>query len=85
MKTTNKESTANKNFSDILEIRNLIALIITLAFTYLAVIGDMDNEDVLVVVMLVMGFFFGNKATKDQIEKEGNSQPNKEGETNDKE
>jgi len=53
-------------FADLLEIRNLIALIVTIIFAVLALMRVIEGTDFMTVVLLVMGFLFGNKATKDK-------------------
>jgi hypothetical protein len=55
-------------FIELLEIRNLIALLIAIVFVALALMGKVEQKDVMVIVTLVFGFFFGNKATKDKMD-----------------
>jgi hypothetical protein len=57
-----------EQIAELLEIRSVIAILITFTFVVLSFLKMVSAENVMVVVTLVLGFFFGNKATRDKVE-----------------
>lgn len=52
---------------ELLEVRNLIAILVALVFVVLSFLGKIDTENVMTIILLVFGFLFGNMATKDKM------------------
>ena len=42
-------------------IRGIVTLSISLSFCYLAIVGKMTQDNIMAVVMLVLGFYFVTK------------------------
>lgn len=51
----------------ILQVQNLVTLILTIAFLHLAVSGRMASDQFLTIFSVVIAFYFGSQAQKNQI------------------
>lgn len=52
----------------LLSTPRLIAVLLTLATIYLAVVGKVDAKDFMVIVTLVFGYFFGSRGKEEKVE-----------------
>jgi uncharacterized membrane protein YbaN (DUF454 family) len=50
-----------------IEVKKIIALILTLVFCFLAVIGKIEPKDYLTVFLMVISFYFGQSSTRQAI------------------
>lgn len=50
----------------ILQVQNLVTLILTIAFLHLAVSGRMASDQFLTIFSVVIAFYFGSQAQKNQ-------------------
>lgn len=50
----------------ILQVQNLVTLILTIAFLHLAVSGRMAADQFLTIFSVVIAFYFGSQAQKNQ-------------------
>ena len=55
--------TVKKNLANLLKVKTLITLPLTVVFCYLAIRGDIPSE-YLAVYTTVVGFYFGTQAEK---------------------
>lgn len=62
-----------KILSNLLQIKKLIALLLTIVFCYLAVIGKVNSEQFLTVFSLVVAFYFGQSTARQSIEEQKDS------------
>lgn len=60
-----------KALVNLLKVKSVVTIILTLVFAYLAVIGTIDGQQFLTVFSMVMAFYFGTqheKKTKEEGE-----------------
>lgn len=53
-----------RRFANLLSIKSLVTLILTIVFGYLSVIGDIKGSEFLTVFVTVIGFYYGTQAKK---------------------
>lgn len=49
---------------NLLKIKSLVTLIVTVVFAYLAVIGTLTGEQVMTIFGVVIAFYFGTQTSK---------------------
>lgn len=49
---------------NLLKIKSLVTLIVTVVFAYLAVIGTLTGEQVMTIFGVVIAFYFGTQTAK---------------------
>lgn len=49
---------------NLLKIKSLVTIIVTLVFSYLAVIGSISSEQVMTIMATVIAFYFGTQTAK---------------------
>ena len=60
-----------KAFAALIKVKTIVTFTVIAVFAYLAIIGKIEPNDVMAVVMLIVGFFFAkpdSKPKKDQTE-----------------
>ena len=50
---------------NLLTVKSLVTLTLTLVFSYLAIIGTISGEQFLTVFTVIIGFYFGTQKIKD--------------------
>ena len=66
-----------KNLANLIKVKTIVTLIVILVFAVLALRGDISPDNVMNVVLIVIGFYFGTQfekkvATKELAESEHN-------------
>ena len=62
-----------KRLCNLITIKSLVTLLLTIMFNILAYRGDIDSVVFVSVYNLVIGFYFGTQKTKDDSNKNSNS------------
>ncbi|AHF07166.1 hypothetical protein [Desulfitobacterium metallireducens] len=57
-----------KQLIQLLQVKKIIALLLTVVFCYLAVIGKVSSEQFLTVFSLVVAFYFGQSTARQTIQ-----------------
>lgn len=52
----------------LIEVKKIIALVLTLVFCYLAVAGKIEPKDYLTVFLMIISFYFGQSTTRAAIQ-----------------
>lgn len=52
------------NLADLIKVKTLVTLAVTVVFCVLAVLGKIDTQSVMIVVTMVFGFYFGTQHEK---------------------
>lgn len=53
-----------QNLADLIKVKTLVTLAVTIVFCVLALLGKIDTQSVMSVVLLVIGFYFGTQHEK---------------------
>jgi allophanate hydrolase subunit 2 len=53
-----------KNLANLVKVKTIVTLVVLAVFTYLAVRGDIDPDNVMVIVSTVVAFYFGTQHEK---------------------
>ena len=67
-----------KRIGNLLTIKSLVTLMLTIMFNILAYRGDIDSVVFVSVYNLVIGFYFGTQKVKEVTGKDANSDTNNE-------
>ena len=54
---------------NLLTVKSIVTLILTLVFSYLSVMGDITGEQFLAIFTMIIGFYFGTQYQKKVDEK----------------
>ena len=52
------------NLADLIKVKTLVTLAVTVVFCALAIMGKIDTQSVMIVVTMVFGFYFGTQHEK---------------------
>lgn len=52
------------NLADLIKVKTLVTLAVTVVFCALAILGKIDTQSVMIVVTMVFGFYFGTQHEK---------------------
>lgn len=55
---------------NLLTVKSLVTLTLTLVFSYLSIIGKISGEQFLTIFTVIIGFYFGTQKAKDDYEKD---------------
>jgi len=55
---------------NLLTVKSLVTLTLTLVFSYLSIIGKVSGEQFLTIFTVIIGFYFGTQKAKDDYEKD---------------
>jgi hypothetical protein len=55
-----------KRLSNLLSVKSLVTLLLTVVFTVLALRGDITGNDFLTIFLMVITFYFGTQSQKAQ-------------------
>lgn len=58
-----------KKWNDLIEVRKLIALFFSLLFIYMSVVGKIQSEQSLTVILMVISYYFGKSTALDKADK----------------
>ena len=61
------------NIQNLLTVKSIVTILLTLVFSYLSIIGGISGEQFLTIFSVVVAFYFGTqyqKGSKDVIENE---------------
>ncbi len=53
-----------KALTDLLKVKSVVTLILTVVFAYLSIVGVIDGQQFLTVFSMVMAFYFGTQYEK---------------------
>lgn len=56
------------NLADLIKVKTLVTLAVTVVFCALAILGKIDTQSVMIVVTMVFGFYFGTQHEKKNSE-----------------
>lgn len=59
-----------KKFSDLIDVKSIVTLVLTGVFAYLSVIGKMTGEQFMTVFVMIMTYFFTKKDSPDNVTSE---------------
>ena len=61
-----------KKFSNLLCVKSIVTLVLTVVFAYLAVLDRISNQDFLTIFSVVIAFYFGTQSQglNEKIEKD---------------
>ena len=59
------------NIKNLLTVKSIVTLILTIVFAYLAVTQLVSAEQFMTVFTVIIGFYFGTQKAKDDYEKDG--------------
>ena len=65
MNDEHKVATIKDRVANLLSIKSLVTLLLTLTFVYLSIIRVMSGEDVKSIFILIISFYFGTQAVKE--------------------
>lgn len=54
-----------KRITNLLTIKSIVTLVMTVVFALLAVRGDVSSEQFITIFTVIIGFYFGTQAVKD--------------------
>lgn len=49
---------------NLLTVKSIVTLILTVVFAYLAIVGDINGEQFLAIFTMIIGFYFGTQYQK---------------------
>ena len=55
-----------KRAANLLSVKSIVTLVLTLVFAYLAVVGSVTGQDFLTIFLMVVSFYFGTQSQKIQ-------------------
>lgn len=67
------------NLADLIKVKTLVTLAVTVVFCVLAILGKIDTQSVMIVVTMVFGFYFGTQHEKNNANTAALSADMKEG------
>lgn len=53
-----------EKLAKLLSVKSIVTIILTLAFVYQVIVGDITNEQLYSVFLMVIGFYFGTQHEK---------------------
>ena len=61
-------------FSKLIDVKSIVTIVLTGAFTYLAIKGKILPEQFITIFTIVIGFYFGTQYQKSVSEREDNNE-----------
>ena len=58
------------NVKNLLTVKSIVTLVLTLVFAYLAVVQVVSADQFLTIFTVIIGFYFGTQKAKDDYEKD---------------
>lgn len=62
---TTQKLSLKERVANLLSIKSMVTLLLTLVFAYLAVIGVVDLQNYMAIYTMIIGFYFGTQAMKE--------------------
>lgn len=56
-----------EKFKALIEVKKIIALLLTVVFCFLAITGRIEAKDYLTVFLMIVSFYFGQSSTRQAI------------------
>lgn len=53
-----------KNLANLIKVKTIVTLVVTLIFAILSLRGDIDADNVMIIVSMVVSFYFGTQHEK---------------------
>ena len=53
-----------KNLANLLKVKTIVTMVVAAVFAVLALRGDIDAENVMIIVSMVVSFYFGTQHEK---------------------
>jgi len=53
-----------KNFANLIKVKTIVTLVVIAVFTVLAIRGDIQPDNVMIIVSMVVSFYFGTQHEK---------------------
>ena len=53
-----------ERLTKLLTVKSIVTIVLTIAFTYLAIVGRVSATEFLTIFTVVIGFYFGTQAEK---------------------
>ena len=53
-----------KNFADLIKVKTIVTVVVLTVFSVLALRGNIDPSDVMLIVSMVISFYFGTQHNK---------------------
>lgn len=64
------------NIQNLLTVKSIVTILLTLVFSYLSIIGGISGEQFLTIFSVVVAFYFGTQYQKGSKEVSGNEEDN---------
>ena len=55
-----------KNLANLLKVKTIVTMVVAAVFAVLALRGDIDAENVMIIVSMVVSFYFGTQHEKNR-------------------
>lgn len=52
------------NIQNLLTVKSIVTLILTVVFSYLSIVGEINGEQFLAIFTMIIGFYFGTQYQK---------------------
>lgn len=53
-----------KNFANLIKVKTLVTLVVIAVFAVLALRGDIQPDNVMIIISMVVSFYFGTQSEK---------------------
>lgn len=60
-----------ERISKLLTVKSIVTLLLTVIFSYLAIKGTITGQEFMTIFTVIISFYFGTQATKENKESEG--------------
>ena len=61
-----------KNFANLIKVKTIVTLVVIAVFAVLALRGDIQPDNVMIIISMVVSFYFGTQHEKKAIDKTEN-------------
>lgn len=55
-----------KNFANLIKVKTIVTLVVIAVFAVLALRGDIEADNVMIIISMVVSFYFGTQHEKDK-------------------
>ena len=66
----------NKRLANLLCVKSIVTIVLTGVFAYMTVMGAVSSEQFLTVFTVVIAFYFGTQAVKEEVKEQKEQVPN---------
>ena len=60
-----------KNFANLIKVKTIVTLIVIVVFAVLSLRGDIEPDNVMIIISMVISFYFGTQHEKKPAKTEG--------------